>query len=225
MAYVRKQRARSTQQRKTIPYGGETYYKDASTMPSSKLPIRVIGSIGARGTGSQPAQPGDDVLLPGTQAAGGIERRALASVAHWQPARARPSPDSGCCTHGGAAVPQSPPTGSHAFGSNIGKPPGNGAPLRNRTVDLLLTMDICASAGPATTCTEAQLTCSFVAWAGPGLPRIAWRLSPPVVTAAGYPCGMTARRRRGEDGISFEHRGPAATPNATATARGCGAAS
>jgi hypothetical protein len=35
---------------------------------------------------------------------------------------------------------------------------------------------------------------------------------------------MTTQRRRVEDGISFEHRGPAATRTATGTARACGAA-
>src|ERR1700689_5425325 len=35
---------------------------------------------------------------------------------------------------------------------------------------------------------------------------------------------MNARRRRGEDGISFEHRGPCSDPSATATAPACGAA-
>src|SRR5262249_48898490 len=83
-----------------------------------------------------------------------------------------------------------------------------GAPLRIRTVDLLLIMDICASVAPAATWADTQLTCSFVAWAGLGLPRTAWRLSPPVVTTAGCSYAMPTRRRRGEDGISFKHRGP-----------------
>jgi integrase len=47
---------------------------------------------------------------------------------------------------------------------------------------------------------------------GLGLPRIVLRLSPPIVTTAGYAGAMTTRRRRGEDGISFEHRGPCRDP-------------
>jgi hypothetical protein len=34
---------------------------------------------------------------------------------------------------------------------------------------------------------------------------------------------MATRRRRGEDGISFEHRGSCATRTATGTAQLCGA--
>jgi len=37
-------------------------------------------------------------------------------------------------------------------------------------------------------------------------------LSPPLVPTAGYACAKATRRRRGEDGISFEHRGPCRDP-------------
>src|ERR1700745_4000666 len=71
-----------------------------------------------------------------------------------------------------------------------------GAPLRNRTVDLLPTIDIRPSAAAATTQTEAQLTCGCIASESLRLPRIAWPLSPPFVTTAGYSCGMATRRGR-----------------------------
>ena len=88
-----------------------------------------------------------------------------------------------------------------------------GAPLRNRTVDLLLTMDIRTSLARATTWVGAQLTCRFAVLSGLGLPRIAWQLSPPFVPTAGHRCVMALLRRRGEGGISFEHRGPYRDPD------------
>ena len=85
-------------------------------------------------------------------------------------------------------------------------------------------MDICATVAPATTSAKVQLTCRFE---GLRESRIASD-SLTVVTTSCHHCGLPfyygARRRRGEDGISFT-AGPAAIPNATATARGCGAAS
>lgn len=57
-----------------------------------------------------------------------------------------------------------------------------------------------------------QLTCMFIVPEGLGLSRIAWPLSPPLVTTAGCSCVMATRRRRGEDGISFEHLGPCSDP-------------
>ena len=46
-----------------------------------------------------------------------------------------------------------------------------------------------------------------------GVPERGWPSSPPNVPTSGYPATMaTTRRRRGEDGISFEHRGPCRDP-------------
>src|SRR5215469_1338886 len=46
-----------------------------------------------------------------------------------------------------------------------------------------------------------------------GMPERGWPSSPPNVPTPGYAVAMaTTRRRRGEDGISFEHRGPCRDP-------------
>jgi hypothetical protein len=45
-----------------------------------------------------------------------------------------------------------------------------------------------------------------------GVPERGWPSSPLKVPTSGYPAIMTTRRRRGEDGISFEHRGPCRDP-------------
>jgi len=47
---------------------------------------------------------------------------------------------------------------------------------------------------------------------GLGVPERGWPSSPLNVPTSGYPATMTTRRRRGEDGISFEHRGPCCDP-------------
>src|SRR5580692_4139892 len=50
------------------------------------------------------------------------------------------------------------------------------------------------------------------------MPRRGWPSSPLNVPTTGYPATMTTRRRHGEDGISFEHRGPCRDPQRH---RGC----
>jgi integrase len=44
------------------------------------------------------------------------------------------------------------------------------------------------------------------------VPERGWPSSPLIVPTSGYPATTTTRRRRGEDGISFEHRGPCRDP-------------
>ena len=50
------------------------------------------------------------------------------------------------------------------------------------------------------------------------MPGEGWPSSPLNVPTPGYPLTMTTRRRHGEDGISFEHRGPCRDPQRH---RGC----
>ena len=62
---------------------------------------------------------------------------------------------------------------------------------------------------------------------GPEESGSAWACTAVVTTNGphhGYTGAMTTRRRRGEDGISFEHRGPCRDRTATGTAPACGAA-
>jgi hypothetical protein len=48
---------------------------------------------------------------------------------------------------------------------------------------------------------------------GLGVPGRGWPSSPLNVPTPGYPVTITTRRRHGEDGISFEHRGPCRDPH------------
>src|SRR3984957_2795503 len=52
------------------------------------------------------------------------------------------------------------------------------------------------------------------------MPGGGWPSSPLFVPTAGYPGTMTTRRRHGEDGISFEHRGPCRDPQRHRTCPG-----
>src|SRR5580692_202210 len=52
------------------------------------------------------------------------------------------------------------------------------------------------------------------------MPRRGWPSSPLNVPTTGYPATMTTRRRHGEDGISFEHRGPCRDPQRHRTCPG-----
>ena len=55
---------------------------------------------------------------------------------------------------------------------------------------------------------------------GLGVPGRGWPSSPLNVPTTGYPVTMTTRRRHGEDGISFEHRGPCRDPHRHRTCPG-----
>jgi integrase len=57
-----------------------------------------------------------------------------------------------------------------------------------------------------------KLYLQFLVLKGPGVPGRGWPSSPLNVPTWGYPVTMTTRRRHGEDGISFEHRGPCRDP-------------
>ena len=57
-----------------------------------------------------------------------------------------------------------------------------------------------------------RLHLEFHVLKGLGMPGEGWPSSPLNVPTAGYPVTMTTRRRHGEDGISFEHRGPCRDP-------------
>jgi integrase len=58
----------------------------------------------------------------------------------------------------------------------------------------------------------------FLVLKGLEVPGRGWQWSPLNVPTTGYPFTMTTRRRHGEDGISFEHRGPCRDPHRH---RGC----
>ena len=57
-----------------------------------------------------------------------------------------------------------------------------------------------------------DLACFFLVLKGLEVAGRGWPSSPLNVPTKGYPVTVTTRRRRGEDGISFEHRGPCSDP-------------
>jgi hypothetical protein len=83
------------------------------------------------------------------------------------PSQLRPSPDHGCSVIRSSFSPQCPQANLSVSGSNFEKTQLAGAPLRNRTVDLLLTMDswqvfvvhLCSSPIAAAWCYVSACAC------------------------------------------------------------------